>query len=66
VTVALTDGTLVLVQLRGSTHDGLVPGERVAVELAHVPALARPGFRGGQLFATAARSMGRPALNRWT
>ena len=41
VTVALTDGTLVLVQLRGSTRDGLVPGERVAVELAHVPALAR-------------------------
>jgi putative spermidine/putrescine transport system ATP-binding protein len=44
VTVALTDGTLVLVQLRGSTRDGLVPGERVAVELAHVPALARPAL----------------------
>jgi putative spermidine/putrescine transport system ATP-binding protein len=44
VTVALTDGTLVLVQLRGSTRDGLVPGERVAVELANVPALARPAL----------------------
>jgi putative spermidine/putrescine transport system ATP-binding protein len=46
VTVALPDGTLVLVQLRGSARDGLVPGERVAVELAHVPALARPALRG--------------------
>jgi len=43
VTVALTDGTLV-VQLRDSTLEGLVPGERVAVELAHVPALARPAL----------------------
>jgi len=44
VTVALTDGTLVLVELRGSTLDGLVPGERVAVELARLPALASPAF----------------------
>jgi hypothetical protein len=41
VTVALADGTLVLVQLRGSSPDGLLPGEHVALELAGVPALAR-------------------------
>jgi hypothetical protein len=36
----------VLVQLRGSSRDGLVPGERVALELASIPALARQVLAG--------------------
>jgi putative spermidine/putrescine transport system ATP-binding protein len=41
VTVALADGTLVLVQLRGSNPDGMAPGQKVALDLASNPALAR-------------------------
>jgi len=42
VTVQLPDGTLVRVQQAGAAPTDLVPGERVALELAAIPALARP------------------------
>ena len=41
VTVALGDGTLVLVQLGASMLDGMAPAQQVALEFAAVPALAR-------------------------
>ncbi len=41
VTVALSDGTLVRVQLAGERAAELHPGRRVMLELADVPALAR-------------------------